>query len=167
MHSLECRIYAEDPDKNFFPSPGRITSIRNPEGPGVRVDSAIYEGCEISVYYDPLIAKLITWGRNRQDTLLKMKRALSEYRIVGVKTNLNFLRSLLNESSFQRGDYDNTFVERSLGRLTQSKEKGFEEIAAIAVWVHRRCGGPFDKLRVAATGIPSPWQLIARQEGMR
>ncbi len=110
--ALECRIYAEDPERGFLPSPGMLTRYRAPEGPGVRVDSGVSEGSEISVHYDALLAKLICWGRSRSEALSRMRRALDEFEIEGVKTTLGFHRRALREQAFVSGRYDTRFVER-------------------------------------------------------
>jgi acetyl-CoA carboxylase biotin carboxylase subunit len=108
--AIECRIYAEDPIK-FLPSPGRIVQYRQPTGPYVRDDSGIYEGSEISVFYDPMISKLITWGATRAEALDRMERALMEYRVGGIKTNLAFHRRVLREADFRAGKYSTAYIE--------------------------------------------------------
>jgi acetyl-CoA carboxylase biotin carboxylase subunit len=87
-HAIECRIYAEDPEQDFMPCPGKIEGLRLPEGLGVRNDCGVYEGAEVPIYYDPMIAKLITWGENRVEAILRMRRALREYQVRGIKTNI-------------------------------------------------------------------------------
>jgi acetyl-CoA carboxylase biotin carboxylase subunit len=108
--AIECRIYAEDPIK-FLPSPGKIVQYRQPTGPYVRDDSGIYEGSEISVFYDPMISKLITWGATRAEALDRMERALMEYRVGGIKTNLAFHRRVLKEADFRAGKYSTAYIE--------------------------------------------------------
>ena len=103
--SVECRVYAEDPLK-FLPSPGTITTLRVPAGPYVRDDSGVTEGSQISVYYDPMVSKLVTWGDDRAQALARMRRALDEYRVGGIKTNLPFHRRLLRHPTFLAGEYD-------------------------------------------------------------
>ena len=93
--ALECRICAEDPENQFFPSPGRISFLRTPAGPGVRDDSGIYEGWTVPVFYDPLLSKLIAFGNDRNEAIARMRRALLEYQVLGIKTNLHFLESIL------------------------------------------------------------------------
>ena len=169
IHSIECRIYAEDPFNNFMPSPGKITHLRNPEGPGVRVDSAVYPGCEISVHYDPMIAKLITWGANRGEALLRMKRALMEYQIVGVRHNIPFHQALINQTDFQKGSYDTGFIERVLPELQGAVSREFEEIAKLAVEIHKKCRGgvnPPGRMNQDPTET-SLWRQISRREGLR
>jgi acetyl-CoA carboxylase, biotin carboxylase subunit len=108
--AIECRIYAEDPIK-FLPSPGKIVQYRQPHGPYVRDDSGIYEGSEISVFYDPMISKLITWGATRAEAIERMERALMEYRVGGIKTNLAFHRRVLREPDFRAGKYSTAYIE--------------------------------------------------------
>ena len=108
--AIECRIYAEDPIK-FLPSPGKIVQYRQPHGPYVRDDSGIYEGSEISVFYDPMISKLITWGATRAEAIERMERALMEYRVGGIRTNLAFHRRVLREPDFRAGKYSTAYIE--------------------------------------------------------
>jgi len=116
-HAIEARIYAEDPDMNFMPSPGKIEILRVPSGPGVRDDSGAYEGATISSFYDPLISKLSTWGSTRAEALARMKRALREYVVCGIKTNLPFHLRLMDHPDFISGDYDTGFIERNKDKL--------------------------------------------------
>ena len=109
--AIECRINAEDPYNNFLPSTGRITHTLLPTGPGVRIDTGVYPGFEISPYYDSLISKLIVWGETRAEAILRMRRALEEYRIVGVRTNIPFHQNLMDSHRFMAGQFDTRFVE--------------------------------------------------------
>ncbi len=109
--ALECRIYAEDPEHNFFPSPGVIRKLVEPSGPGVRVDSGVYQGWEVPIHYDPLIAKLVSFGENRDHAIARMQRALQEYRINGIKTNLGFFRELLRDPEFVAAHLSTAFIE--------------------------------------------------------
>ncbi len=111
-HAIQCRIYAEDPATNFMPSPGRIDTLRVPAGPGIRDDSGAYEGYEVSSFYDPLISKLCVWAQDRPRAVAKMRRALSEYVVTGIKTNLPFHLALFGQPDFVRGAYDTGFIER-------------------------------------------------------
>lgn len=117
--SIECRITAEDPFNNFMPSLGRIEYVQEPSGPGVRVDSALYSGLEVMPYYDSLIAKLITWGRDRTEAIARMKRALQEYHIGGIITTIPFHLQILDHPDFVAGRLDTGFVERNLSTLKQ------------------------------------------------
>ncbi len=112
--ALECRINAEDPDNKFRPSPGRIDNLIIPGGPGVRFDSGIYPGYNISPYYDSMVAKLIVWDLDRESALNKMKRALEELKITGIITNINFHQTILNNDSFRKGEFYTDFIEEHL-----------------------------------------------------
>jgi acetyl-CoA carboxylase biotin carboxylase subunit len=137
--AIECRIYAEDPLR-FLPSPGKITRLRQPSGPYVRDDSGVYEGSEISVYYDPMIGKLITWGSNRKEAMDRMQRALTEYRVGGIKTNLAFHRRVMKNAAFREGRYDTSYIEREKAELLAplTVEEGDENLDAMlaAVAIH-------------------------------
>ena len=109
--AIECRIYAEDPEQNFRPSPGEILVYRPPGGPGVRNDSGVYSGAEVSVHYDPLISKLITWGRDRPEAIGRMRRALREFVIKGIKTSIPFHRAVMEHPQFLAGHYDTSFID--------------------------------------------------------
>jgi acetyl-CoA carboxylase biotin carboxylase subunit len=111
-HAVECRVYAEDPEQNFMPSPGRITYLRLPTGPGVRDDGGVYKGAEVSIYYDPMISKLATWGRTREEAIERMRRALSEYAVGGIKTTLPFFREVMRDEEFVAGRLDTGFIPR-------------------------------------------------------
>ncbi|MBK8170329.1 MAG: acetyl-CoA carboxylase biotin carboxylase subunit [Sandaracinaceae bacterium] len=111
-HAIECRIYAEDPATGFLPSPGRIECLRVPAGPGVRDDSGTYEGAEVSSYYDPIISKLCVWAPDRARALAKMKRALTEYVVTGIHTNIPFHLRLLEHPEYARGEFDTGFIDR-------------------------------------------------------
>jgi acetyl/propionyl-CoA carboxylase alpha subunit len=110
--AIECRINAEDPYNDFLPSIGVVDDITMPTGPGVRVDTGIYEGFQITPHYDPLISKVICWGETRAEALLRMRRALEEYRIMGIKTNIPFHQRILDSHRFMAGQFDTTFVEQ-------------------------------------------------------
>ena len=122
-HAIECRIYAEDPDNNFMPSPGLVKHITEPTGLGVRTDGYVYEGYEIPIFYDPMISKLIVWGRIREDAINRMKRALYEYKISGVKTSIKFLERIMNAAPFQRGKYNTHFLEENMVDLVSNQTK--------------------------------------------
>ena len=110
-HAIECRIYAEDSEADFMPCPGKIEGLRLPEGFGVRNDCGVYEGAEISIYYDPMIAKLIVWGESRIEAIIRMRRALREYQVRGIKTNISFHQWIMRHPRFMAGDFDTAFVE--------------------------------------------------------
>ncbi|MGV8090299.1 MAG: acetyl-CoA carboxylase biotin carboxylase subunit [Mangrovibacterium sp.] len=121
-HAIECRINAEDPDNNFSPNPGRIHSITEPLGLGVRTDGYVYEGYEIPIYYDSMISKLIVWAQNREEAIQRMRRALFEYKITGIKTSLKFLERIMDSTDFQEGKYDTSFIEKNKETLFKEEK---------------------------------------------
>jgi acetyl-CoA carboxylase biotin carboxylase subunit len=130
-HAIECRVYAEDPVK-FLPSPGRITHLRVPDGPYVRNDSGCYEGAEIPVHYDPMISKLVVWGEDRPAAVARMRRALDEYQVRGIDTNLAFHRRCLRHPAFVAGDYDTGFIGRNAAALAPAADERELTAAIIA-----------------------------------
>ncbi len=128
--AIECRINAEDPYNNFMPSTGKITHSLLPTGPGVRVDTGVYPGFEITPFYDPMISKLIVWGETRAQAILRMRRALEEYRIVGVRTNIPFHQTLMDSHRFMGGQYDTRFVEERFS-ISEDNDPRMAEIAAV------------------------------------
>ena len=120
-HAIECRIYAEDPDNNFMPSPGKIRHLTEPLGLGVRQDGYVYEGYEIPIYYDPLISKLIVWGKTRNEAIQRMRRALYEYKITGIKTSIQFLERIMDTPDFIIGNYDTGFIEKNSASLFEER----------------------------------------------
>ncbi len=136
-HSIECRIYAEDPENNFIPSPGLIRHITEPLGLGVRTDGYVYEGYEIPLYYDPLISKLVIWAPTRAEAIERTKRALYEYKITGVKTNISFVSRILEAEQFVKGDYNTHFIDINIESLLKhSKESDeYEDIAMIIAFL--------------------------------
>ncbi|MBK7538263.1 MAG: acetyl-CoA carboxylase biotin carboxylase subunit [Myxococcales bacterium] len=133
-HAIECRVYAEDPIK-FLPSPGTITHLRVPDGPWVRNDSGCYEGAEIPVHYDPMISKLVVWGEDRAQAVARMRRALDEYHVAGIETNLPFHRRCLRHERFIAGEYDTGFIGRNAAELTPqaSEEQALVALTAAAL----------------------------------
>ncbi len=147
--AIECRIYAEDPDNQFFPSPGAIAALVAPGGPGVRDDSGVYQGWTVPVEYDPLISKLVTWGRDRREAIERMRRALDEYFIAGIKTTIPFFRRLLENPEFLAGDLDTGLLDRLLAAPPPPAEEGAAadlaaDIAVIgaALYAAQRNGRP-------------------------
>ncbi len=130
-HAINCRINAEDPYNNFMPSPGTVTRLHLPGGPGVRVDTHLYYGYGISVFYDPLIVKLAVWGSSREESIRRMRNALKEFVIEGVKTTIPFHRKILEDEDFLRGDIHVNFVDERIGELLPEQALGDEETAAI------------------------------------
>lgn len=131
-HSVEVRVYAEDPNNNFLPDIGKLVTYKRPQGPGVRVDDGFEEGMDIPIYYDPMISKLITYGNNRQEAIQRMIRAIDDYTIVGVETTLSFCRFVLNHDAFVSGNFDTHFIKHHFKPEMLVKEKDDEaEIAAL------------------------------------
>jgi acetyl-CoA carboxylase, biotin carboxylase subunit len=131
--AIECRISAEDPYNNFLPSSGRITSLYEPTGPGVRVESGVYEGFEVSLYYDPLIAKLVVWGESRAEAILRMRRALQEFRIGGIKTTIPFHQQIMDTATFQGGHFDTMYLEQKVNVIPNgASNQAHRRVAAIA-----------------------------------
>jgi acetyl-CoA carboxylase biotin carboxylase subunit len=161
-HAIECRVYAEDPDAGFLPSPGRITALRVPGGPGVRDDSGVYEGATVQVYYDPLVSKLVVWAESRAEAIERMRRAISEYRLVGIRTTLPFFDRVLRDPGFVAGDFDTTFVPGLLARTDERPERP-AEIAVIAAAIRA-----FEERRRARARSDAPsasaWLAAARRE---
>ncbi len=136
-HAIECRIYAEDPENDFMPSPGVIRHITEPLGLGVRHDGYVYEGFEIPIYYDPLISKLVVWARTREEAIARMKRALYAYKITGVKTSIPFLNRIMETADFVKGKYNTNFIEKNSEFLMfpDKHEVKVEDVAIIAAYV--------------------------------
>ena len=136
-HSIQCRVYAEDPDNNFMPNPGIIKHITEPHGLGSRCDGYVYEGYEIPIYYDPMITKLISWGETRAEAIARMKRGLYEYKITGVKTNIKFLEKIMDTGDFIRGEYNTHFIEKNEEVLKASRKCGTEceDMAIMAAFI--------------------------------
>ena len=131
--SIECRIYAEDPDNNFLPSPGKIYELRTPGGPGVRDDSGVFEGYVVPIYYDPMISKLAVWGRDRKEAIEKMSRALTEYSIKGIKTTIPFHERVMKNEHFINGDFDTNFIDSKFNSNNKTeKSNSNKELALIA-----------------------------------
>jgi acetyl-CoA carboxylase biotin carboxylase subunit len=167
-HAIECRVNAEDPFNNFVPSTGRITHSLIPTGPGVRVDTGVYPGFEITPFYDPMIAKLIVWGETRAQAILRMRRALEEYRIVGVRTNIPFHQTLMDSHRFMGGQFDTRFVEErfSMDDAIEPSETSSEIAAILATLVsHNETERSAQKVRRNERDA-SNWKWVGRWERM-
>ncbi|MFQ6093037.1 MAG: acetyl-CoA carboxylase biotin carboxylase subunit [bacterium] len=166
--AIECRIYAEDPDNNFYPSTGTIKYLQLPSGPGIRDDGGMYEGCEVSLYYDPLISKLVVWGRDRTEAIARMQRALKEYQVIGIKTTLPFSLKVMENENFIDGNFDTHFIEKEMGDKKWTPEKDGTEIAALAAVLVAH--GARKKAAVMTTpprgAVPSPWKIEGRRMGL-
>ena len=165
--SIECRLTAEDPFNNFMPNSGVVTYLKEPTGPGVRVESALYRGYEISLFYDPMVAKLIVWGENRAEAILRMRRALSEYRISGFKTSIPFHQEIMDSTEFIWGTFDTGFLDRR--RLVAKDEPDLEQarIAAVAAaLVAHDAGRRAVNIGGRESSATSPWKQAGRLRGM-
>ena len=173
-HAIECRIYAEDPDNNFFPSPGKIEMLQTPAGPGIRLDSGVYAGWTVPIDYDPLLAKLMGYGQDRQQAISRLTRALQEYFVAGIKTNLGLFRRILADKDFRSGKIDTGYLERLVAddRGSESDKSGAEtrKIAAIAAAVFAvldsRSNGPGNGAAQGPETGASSWKKAARTEGL-
>ena len=165
--ALECRVYAEDPANNFFPSPGRITRLRVPSGPGVRDDGGVYEGWTVPLDYDPLLSKLVVWGRDRAEAIARMRRALGEYEVSGIRTNIPFFLRLLEHPDFVAGRLDTGLVDRVLagGWMPDDGRSGEAELAAMlaaALDLSRNVQKAAGSKR-ATPGSQSAWKASGRE----
>ncbi len=166
--AIECRVYAEDPDNNFFPSPGRITLLRTPSGPGIRDDGGVYEGWTVPIDYDPLISKLVAWGSTRDEAIHRMQRALQEYQVEGIQTNISFFMEILQDADFRKGTFDTGFIDRWLktrtGATTVSETD--HDLALLAAALHHadRSALPGDSVTSPAA---NPWKEAGRLGAMR
>jgi len=191
-HAIECRIYAEDPDSGFLPSPGRILELRTPGGPGIRDDSGASAGLDVPIFYDPMISKLIAWAGDRPHAIQRMRRALREYVVAGIKTTIPFFDWLLDEPAFVEGRFHTTYLDEVLaarnGRPFGEASADVEELAAIAVALQAALGTadaisaatPANRAYVANPSSAKPvhpsvdsiqplgrWKSAARAEGLR
>ncbi len=181
-HAIECRIYAEDADNNFFPSPGKIEMLQTPAGPGIRLDSGVYAGWTVPIDYDPLLAKLVGYGQDRQQAISRLVRALSEYFVSGIKTNLGLFRRILADENFRSGEIDTGYLERLMAAVREQDETGADggepreksaDIAAIAAGVFTMLDST-SKAAALNNGMDatdsdpasSTWRKAARTEGL-
>jgi acetyl-CoA carboxylase biotin carboxylase subunit len=162
-HALECRIYAEDPANNFLPSSGRISYLREPVGPGIRLDGGVYAGFEVPIYYDPILAKLITWGETRAQACARMKQALEDYIIMGIKTTIPFLREVVQHPVFLEGKISTHFIPRYFSEWQpRPPSKESQKLALIGAALRemkegRRASG---QVIPAAEDSLSPWRIL-------
>ena len=172
--AIECRIYAEDPEQNFRPSPGEILVYRPPGGPGVRNDAGVYPGAEVSVYYDPLISKLICWGRDRSEAIARMRRALKEFVVKGIKTSIPFHRIVMEHPSFVEGHFDTGFIENEILPSSAGTLPPDEEERRVGVMLAAIAAYKSDRDRAARSqplrsrGAPGQsWRYFGRRGQMR
>jgi acetyl-CoA carboxylase, biotin carboxylase subunit len=169
-HAIECRIYAEDPENGFCPSPGRITRWVAPAGPGIREDSGVYAGWEVPVEYDPMLAKLVAFAGTREAAVARMLRALEEYGIGGIKTNVGLFRRILMDAAFRSGAIDTGYLERLLAaEAAPDAEVAPVEVVAVAAALLRVSGAREEAGRgeEATAEARSCWGAAGRREGLR
>jgi acetyl-CoA carboxylase biotin carboxylase subunit len=172
-HSIEARLYAEDPDENFMPSPGLLEHIRAPQGPWVREDTGVYSGATVPVHYDPMISKLIVWAEDRDAAIGRMKRALEDYVVSGIKTNRSFLIECLEQDTFVGGEYDTEFVPRMMSERSTEKKTEDVELARLAAVVAANLRDEAVEASAGtsrsgpATGGTNPWKQAGRFRALR
>jgi acetyl-CoA carboxylase biotin carboxylase subunit len=179
-HAIECRIYAEDPDNSFFPSPGRISRLITPSGPGIREDSGVYEGWSVPLDYDPMLSKLIAYAPTREMAVARLLRALDEYFVGGIKTNLALFRRILRDKHFVAGRIDTGYLDRLLTEASKPPSAKLDDsgrVAAIAAAIFSMNGaGVMNSTADAGkkNGAPAngseentTWKRIARREALR
>jgi acetyl-CoA carboxylase biotin carboxylase subunit len=167
-HAIECRVYAEDPENNYFPSPGQITSLTEPSGPGIRLDSGIYPGWNVPVDYDPLLAKLIGYAASREQAVGRLRRALDEYYVGGIKTNLPLFRHVFEDAEFLAGKANTGFLSRFASRPQHAPPRREEEIAVIGAGIFQALtgGATSSKNSDEPHSGPSAWKQAAREEAL-
>ncbi|HET7873485.1 MAG TPA: acetyl-CoA carboxylase biotin carboxylase subunit [Terriglobales bacterium] len=170
-HAIECRIYAEDPENNFFPSPGRINRLLQPSGPGIREDSGVYEGWTVPLDYDPMLSKLIAFAATRDAAIARMRRALDEYFVGGIKTNLPLFRRILDHPDFAAARLDTGFLDRLLAEAPQlsAAADGLEQVAAIgaALFAATTARSNGNTSKESKHDTASTWKHSGRAEGLR
>jgi len=172
-HAIECRIYAEDPDDNYFPSPGNIKLLLEPSGPGIRLDSGMYEGWTVPLDYDPLLAKLIGYGTDRQQAIMRLRGALHEYFVAGIRTNISLFQRILQDTDFQAGKLDTGYLDRLLAKekMPATEHVPGSEIAAIAAGLFAMLDSAPASSKNGSTGGPpsvaSFWKQKGRSEALR
>jgi acetyl-CoA carboxylase biotin carboxylase subunit len=170
-HAIECRIYAEDPDNNFLPSPGRIVQLRTPAGPGIRDDSGASAGWDVPIYYDPMISKLVAWAEDRPGAIARMRRALREYVVAGIKTTIPFFTWLLEQPEFIGGRVHTTYLDEVLqsrnGRSFIAPTADAEDIATVAAALQAVLSGSESEVAAVGDRTPRRWKTQARVEGLR
>jgi acetyl-CoA carboxylase, biotin carboxylase subunit len=168
-HAMEVRLYAEDPDNNFFPSPGKIVSRHAPTGPGIRLDEGVYEGYTVPMEYDPLLSKLIAWGNSREEAIARLRRALDEYTITGIRTNVSLFRRILAEPEFLRSDIHTSWLDELLTRPRPPRidpRAGTEDAAAIAAALWQSNEAALGSKIKSTSEEISEWKRRGRQQQM-
>jgi acetyl/propionyl-CoA carboxylase alpha subunit len=162
-HAIECRIYAEDPMNNFLPSAGKVHFLKEPSGPGVRHDCGIYSGCDVPIFYDPILAKLIVWAEDRPLCLQRMLSALDDYVILGIQTTIGFLKDVISHPQFQAGETTTSFIDKYFAQW-EGKEKTEEaRLIAALVSAFDSQSKPFGLQAVTGRDVvSSPWQTLGK-----
>jgi acetyl-CoA carboxylase biotin carboxylase subunit len=166
-NAIECRLYAEDPDNHFYPSPGKILSLRTPSGPGIRLDDGVYEGFTVPTEYDPLLGKLIAWGRDRAEAVARLQSALEEYTVTGIKTNATLFRRILCDPEFVRGEIFTRWLDERLPHLranSTGRDPGTEDAAIVAALLQHLDTNGATKAVGPRAGPESRWKREARLE---
>jgi acetyl/propionyl-CoA carboxylase alpha subunit len=163
-HAIECRIYAEDASRGYLPSIGRIVHYVQPSGPSIRVDSGVTTGSEVSVYYDPMLAKLVAWARTRDEAIDKMAWALTRYVIMGVTTNVEFLRNVVIHPEFRAGHTTTRFLEKHAIQAATRSGDADETLIAAALSARTGLSRSSGNSSAVATGPETPW---AKASGWR
>ena len=167
-HAIECRIYAEDPANNFFPSPGTITYMREPAGPGIRIDSGVSNFSEVSIHYDPMIAKLAVWGRTREEAIQRLRRALDEYQVTGITTTIPFFREVADDEEFIAGKLDTGFIARFNDRRTVVEPPQVDvDLAIIAAAIHHSRHQQPVFVQAGAQASDGRWKMAGRMASLR
>jgi len=166
-HAIECRIYAEDPENNFMPSPGKITRLVQPGGPGVREDCGVYEGWTVPLDYDPMLSKLVAYGETREVAIERMLRALDEYVIGGIRSNLGLFQRILRDEDFRTAQIDTGYLERLLaGSDVKEAQRVPDDVVALVAALFA-AAGKREGSATAATAPESRWTIAGRREGLR
>jgi acetyl-CoA carboxylase biotin carboxylase subunit len=169
-HAIECRLYAEDPDNNFYPSPGKILLLRTPSGPGIRLDDGVYEGFTVPTEYDPLLGKLIAWGHDRAEAVARLQRALAEFAVTGIKTNVALFRGILRDPEFVRGEIFTRWLDERLVHLRADRENSTERdlaaehAAIVAALLHQLDANSAASMGALSVEVESLWKREARRE---
>ena len=170
-HAIEARIYAEDADKNFVPSPGDVLVYRPPDGIGIRVDSGVYQGATVTVNYDPMVAKLVAWGGDRAEAIDRLRRALQEYVVKGIKTSIPFHLRVLEHPKFIEGHYDTGFIDANIDALRSEREDEAHRMARMlaAIAAYRREKARAERASASTAGgrAENLWKSFGRRSQMR
>jgi acetyl-CoA carboxylase, biotin carboxylase subunit len=170
-HAIEARVYAEDPARGFMPSPGRITYLRVPGGPGIRDDSGVYGGWVVPQFYDPMISKLVAWAPTRDQAIARLLRALGDYAVHGITANVAYLAAVIQHPAFRSGDYDTEFCARYEHDLVLPADRMYEEVAlvaaAVSAFTRERDDAAAFAGRAGLDASRSNWARLGRARALR